>query len=420
MYQLHKQDTEIVENGEYYIAYNENSYEILNCNDKMKKTGYYFEDVTQNYGGANSFNSAVYQYNVYNGNGNYYITQSGIYIQTSNDNLTTFINSYDTDMLFGMNYVVDYMTDDEKNNYIIDCYDSITNAYRYSIYDYGIISNVMNNHRDDIQRELSDNNGWCYPNCILYRYYQREEYVTECELHYSISQNITIDEIAKNLWYRPDNEDDPLNNVYEYYQMLCQNDTLSGNHQTIISPIQDIDMNTLVFSNRIFNQYGYDVQHWNERHCGLNTPEKIINHTAIDITCAINEKLLCPMDAKIVSIDKNSDTIVLETEKNILLWDKKESKVRITLRNVYPLQHKIDESSPNMVEYKAGDIVKQGTQFAYATPSYNCYDGTNVGAEHFNSHYCYICMQIQVSKSTSANDKENKNYVSIDPMLFVY
>ena len=180
----------------------------------------------------------------------------------------------------------------------------------------------------------------------------------------------------------------------EYFDFLIDKDKnvgkMYGNHQVIDSPIANKSIHDLIDENRIFNNYGYDVQEWNKQHCSINTDK----HEGIDITCSMNEEILSPVDGKVTKIDENS--IEITSDKIDFWYEEKEYKTRVTIDNI-----EISNFALNS-EVKAGDVI------GIPTPNHRC--GTLNNTLNVNNRY--IHMKIEINYSAGI-------WTAVDPRIII-
>ena len=249
---------------------------------------------------------------------------------------------------------------------------------------------------DDTKRWNSDLENTC-----LVSYYKQYEWVEECRLYYTITQNCTFDEAAIDILGGLDNADDRI----AYYKLLANGDEdtdnmpLYGNHQSIDSPLSS-GMSELLADGRIYNGYGYDIQGWNTTHCTLSTIDEC--HEGIDIQCDIHSEIRTPFNGKIIEIDEDEHKMVVESTSDIKMWDKKR-KIRITYYNVAPLDIMEED-----------DLVSKGTVIAKTTGDRMCPEiDDELGNANSNCNYLHLEVELKYQNSVGSQ------YQSVDPRLII-
>lgn len=238
-------------------------------------------------------------------------------------------------------------------------------------------------------------------NTCLVSYYKQYEWVEECRLYYTITQNCTFDKAAEEILSGLDNAEERIS----YYKLLSNgsedtdNVPLYGNHQSLKSPLAD-SMSELLADGRIYNGYGYDMQEWNTTHCTLGRVDDC--HEGIDIQCDINSQIRSPFNGKITKIDEDKHEMVIESSKDIKLWDKKR-KVRITFYNVTPLDIMEED-----------DLIAEGTVIAKTTGDRMCPEiDDELGNANANCNYLHLAIEIKY------HSIDINNYKYIDPRLII-
>lgn len=162
----------------------------------------------------------------------------------------------------------------------------------------------------------------------LVSFYQKNEWVTDCRLYYTVKQLKTLDEAAKEMLSQCSNSSDRLN----YYKLLTEGDgsnlqCIYGGHQCLKSPI-NVGFKELLQGNWYYNRYGWDIQDWNEQHCSLDR-----RHWGTDISLSPNSSVYAMVGGEITEYDTNENKVVIETTDKLKMWDEKRH-IRITYYNV--------------------------------------------------------------------------------------
>ena len=233
----------------------------------------------------------------------------------------------------------------------------------------------------------SDINDTC-----LYGYYEKYVWKTDCRFYYVVTQNGSFKENAIKLL----EESDPTykNERVTYFKALLgqDDDNYYGNHQLFGSPVYTSkNIHEILAEGKIYNNYGYDIQQWNSKHCSLS------NHKGIDISCGVNTDVHSVIDGEITAVDTVNHKIAITTDSEYNFWyDDKKNKVRVTFENV---QIKSGLSVGSKV--KANDIIGK------VTNDRNCENKHNDKAST-----SYLHIKIEGGK--------NNYYDVIDPMLSIY
>lgn len=212
-------------------------------------------------------------------------------------------------------------------------------------------------------------------NKCLVSFYQKNKWVEDCALYYTVEQKMSFEEAARSLIRSMSYAKERL----DYFELLVGNDNqtgkMYGNHQIISSPIANKTIHDLIEDNRIFNNYGYDVQKWNEQHCSINTDK----HEGIDIICSMNEEILSPVDGKITKVTDNS--VEITSDKIDFWYEESTHKIVVTIDNL--------QLSANL---SAGSEIKTGDVIGTPTPNHRCGDLDNI--KNVSSRYIHLAIKV--------------------------
>lgn len=193
----------------------------------------------------------------------------------------------------------------------------------------------------DTQRWRSDLENTC-----LVSYYQSSVWKEDCRLYYTVHQKCIFDEAIRKLLGDMEYGEQRL----EYYDILDRgtegDNTLLGNHQSIVSPV-NFGVNSMLENNRIYNGYGWDMRAWNTTHCSLDA-----THFGIDLKADSGCDVYAMVDGKIDSIDTDLCKVVIKSTEKVDLWYDKERKFRVTYYNV-----NLDSTLEKGDEITAGDKI---------------------------------------------------------------
>lgn len=219
----------------------------------------------------------------------------------------------------------------------------------------------------------------------LVSFYQKNEWVTDCRLYYTVRQVMTLDEAAKSLLSNLSNSQDRLN----YYNALLRgdgNNCIYGGHQLLNSPITS-GFNELIDNKRYYNQFGWDVQAWNKKHCSC----KLEN--CVDIDLAPGCDVFSMIDGKIIENDRSKYKIVIESTVPVEFWNSEKYKLRVTYYNA------------NLTS-SLNQAVKAGEKIGRSTSSKYCSGNKNTDADR-----SFLCVKIEIY--------DNAQWNAVDPQLLI-
>ncbi len=161
------------------------------------------------------------------------------------------------------------------------------------------------------------------------------------------------------------------------------------------SPL-NTDFSTLINQGKIYNGYGYDMQEWNSKHCGL------FGHDGIDIEAASGTNVYSMIDGKIDSIDSENHTITVITTENLNYWydDNNNRSTKIIYTNVtakFGLQ--------------VGNTVNSGDLIGKVDTYKHCYD--NISNTSASKNYLHISVYIKYGIF-------GWDWHSVDPRFLIY
>lgn len=215
----------------------------------------------------------------------------------------------------------------------------------------------------------------------------------DCILYYNIKQKCTFEEAILDMLT---NKDGYGTDRVEYYKMLVYgNDSVKamyGNHQSLYSPV-NVGIEQLITSGGIYNNNGWDMQGWNQTHCGLSD-----QHYGMDIVCDTGTPIRAPMDCKITEVDASTGKMVLES--TIEPWydgtNDEQRPIRITYYNV------------NIVPVLyAGTEVPADTVIGLSTNGHYCPEQNSAAV------YDYIHCTIEIAYN------KGRTWSYIDPRLLI-
>lgn len=234
-----------------------------------------------------------------------------------------------------------------------------------------------------------DNNKW------LVYYAKKYEWVTDCRLYYNVKQKKTFDKVIESKLKAMDHGSER----YKMYKMFLgtaeDSETVRGNHQEFFNPLSG-SIQDYIDSGSILNGYGYDMQAWNTKHCGLADDGD--SHLGIDITCGYNSRIYAGMDGIIDKIDRDNDCIVIR-KNNYNYWydgdgSGKKRDTKIYYYNV---------SAKNSLN--EGDSIKKGDYLGLSMPEHKCEDISNDSVGNY-----YLHLKIEI-------DTDGYGWDFIDPRL---
>jgi murein DD-endopeptidase MepM/ murein hydrolase activator NlpD len=305
--------------------------------------------------------------------------KTGFYVQNVNKEYT--LNSSKLDAFYT------YYTDSKTN----ESYFGFTKDNKLYKKSQLYVNNKEFNYAvSDTDLSIYTNNA--YKNKKAVRYFQQEKYVTECKLYTNVKRVRTFDEAIKYLLKKQKNSNDRI----EFYNTLANStnkDTYGyGNHQMYQCPVN----NTLTYlseHNKVYNNYGYDIQEWNNRHCSLNF------HSGMDIVAGQGTKVKAMIAGEIDDIDTDSHTLILKTKDDLDYWydDHYKTDTKITYTNINP-------------SVKEGDIVKAGAVIGTVDTYEHCYD--DVENPNTKKNYLHITVEIYYGWWT--------RWETVDPQFLIY
>lgn len=228
----------------------------------------------------------------------------------------------------------------------------------------------------------------------LIRDFKQEEYVTECKLYTNVNRKRTFDEAIRLILNNSSYSSDRI----EFYNTLLNADNIEtyGNHQMYkASPLAD-DFSTLINQGKIYNGYGYDMQNWNSKHCGL------FEHDGIDIEAAPGNTVYSMIDGKIEDINSANHTITVITTENLNYWyeDNNSRTTKIIYTNVTAKSG-----------LQIGDTVNAGDYIGKVDTYSHCYD--NIDNSAASKYYLHISVYIKYGVFSW-------DWHSVDPRFLIY
>jgi hypothetical protein len=163
------------------------------------------------------------------------------------------------------------------------------------------------------------------------RYAQKEVWIEEIRLNYTVTQNNSFDNIIRNKLNSMDRAADRI----ELYELLTAPEGSVGGHQAISSPLEE-GLQTLIANRAIFTQHGYDMKTW-------NLPSAFTTlHNGIDISCNANAVIKSPVSGYITAITDNSITIMSLPMQTYDVSG--HFIVTVTLGNIQPLDFTVNQT----------------------------------------------------------------------------
>ncbi len=166
------------------------------------------------------------------------------------------------------------------------------------------------------------------------RFFKQNEYITECKLYHNVKQLKTFDNAVKAILSDKSESTDDFNQRWQYYQILANLTTdengkkmdTYGLHQIFkISPIPGNFKDAT-----IYNQYGYDIKNWCEKHCDNTT------HYGIDFVTNSGTNVYSVIKGEIESIDTSAHSITIKLSNDQEFWyeDNNKHSLKITYGNI--------------------------------------------------------------------------------------
>lgn len=247
------------------------------------------------------------------------------------------------------------------------------------------------NRRDQIYYTVSPQDTVMWNSTLsdsaLISFYQAKEWVTDCYLYYSVKQKMSLEDAILEILMTTENGED---RVKHYKQLVYGDDEmepLGGNHQVMTSPIKDMSYSDIINTHRIYNDYAYDIQEWNDYHCSIEY------HDGIDISADTGSAVCAAMDGKIVHCSDN--TIALVGNANLITDGNNSTSFHLTYDNV-----KIARN------IRIGQTVKKGQFLGTLLRNKMCGSIYNDKADRAYLHF-------------SVYEYIDDNWISIDPKLLI-
>ena len=336
---------QFVNNGK--LHYNYNTLEVLNANDGDKQTGYFIQD--QRY---------------------YYTDSRGHY----RNPFYTKINNIKWAWANGYNDNGSIHYEDRSSWYWVD-----TNQQIYCVVNPTDTAKWLNTTTKD--------------KCLI-SFYRKNEWVDNCTLYYTVRKKCTFEQAIKNV-IRSKNDNTPAR--LEFYntirQQYADNAQTYGNHQMFNAPVLGKSLQRIINNNKIYNDFGYDMQEWNKTHCSGLTD----NHKGMDILANRGENVYAMFDGYVSSIDTTNKSLVLKTSNKIDFW--------YCNNHQYHVEANYSNINATVSE---GTYVKQGQIIGKVTEKKRCYNGQNISA---SQNYLHIGIIIEYSWAEKIN---------VDPRFLIY
>lgn len=248
------------------------------------------------------------------------------------------------------------------------------------------------NRRDQIYYTVSPQDTVMWNSTLsdsaLISFYQAKEWVSDCYLYYSVKQKMSLEDAILEILMTTENGED---RVKHYKQLVYGDDEVEpvgGNHQIMTSPIKDMSYDDIINTHRVYNDYAYDIQEWNDYHCSIEY------HDGIDISADVGSAVCAAMDGKIVYCSDN--TIALVGNANRITDGNKSTSFHLTYDNV-----KIARNIRN------GQTVKKGQFLGTLLRNKMCGSIYNDKADRAYLHF-------------STYEYIDDDWISIDPKLLIF
>lgn len=235
------------------------------------------------------------------------------------------------------------------------------------------------------------------------RFYKRDTYITDCSLYTNVKQVRSFDDAiyavlnskSQSLYSSQTKIKEDYAQRKQYYQILsCQEKDDDGNTATTYGLHQSFECNPLpgnFVNTKIYNNYGYDVVSWYNRHC-QNTM-----HYGTDFSASKGTNVYSLMDGKVESIDTSNHTVVIITEKDRNIWYENDTArtFKLTYGNI-TLKSGLKKDS----KVKLGEYIGKVDDYKHC-------DGNDTKA---NQNYLHLGVQI----------KYNLVWHDVDPQFLIY
>lgn len=256
----------------------------------------------------------------------------------------------------------------------------------------------------------------------LYTFYQKYDWVTDCQLYYNVKQKKTFEQVILDKLGGTSYSSERI----EYYNLLVGKDAstqpLYGNHQTYKNIFAGDTFKSYMHDGNILNWFGYDMQGWLYQHCDIATYEYTENpgaitakkyvglHHGIDVSYPANASIYSPLDCTIDKYDAGEHVVVLRQNGVYYWYDGKAGNGKNRDTKIYITNVTLKSG------YSEGSSLKAGEEFAITTGDRKCICGNKTGADdtiQSGLPYDYIHVAAYID-----TDGVGWNYV--DPILLFY
>lgn len=223
--------------------------------------------------------------------------------------------------------------------------------------------------------------------CLI-SFYRKNIWKNDCTLYYSVKKEKTLDQVIEDKLKSMSDADER----YAYYRLLAGFESVQvyGNHQTLSNPLDGGSLKAYP----LLNPFGYDMQDWNQQHCGIDSL-----HKGIDVVCSSGADICAPVKCTVKSYDAGKGTVVLRRNDLRYWYDGHGGQSRDT--EIYISNITLNSG------IKEGDTLDKLQVFAKVNENRKC-DGSGYG---ISQNYIHIKVKV---------DTDGFGWDFIDPLLVFY
>ena len=383
-----------------YLHYDYDTREVLDANNDNERTGYFIQDQ---------------RFYVTDPNGNEHkpfysrrIVQRSMVERFFDENGLVHYRTYGTKYA-----ILNPNTDKETGFFITDISSHPFEYYRF-VWEHGTESDGSVHYENRHSFLLPDSTKQMYyivgsgdtakwnsslgDNVGLISFYQRNYWYDQCTLWYTVKNKCTFDKaIEKVLSGKDDNGEARLKFYYVLTQKNKNNRQTYGNHQIMDAPLGSKSLQKLIDDNKIYDRYGYDMQEWNKKHCGIEEC-----HKGVDFIADEDDKIYSMISGTVNWIDTDSKSISIITSENVDFWyDKPEQReVEVIYSNIKYL-----------LSLNVGDEIEMGQYIGKVSKRKRCFKDWDISA---TKNYLHIEVKVNYGNSVFTD------WVSVNPLFLMY
>lgn len=243
----------------------------------------------------------------------------------------------------------------------------------------------------------------------LYTFYQKYDWVTDCQLYYNVKQKKTFEQVILDKLGSMSYSSERI----EYYNLLVGKDSstnpLYGNHQTYKNIFVGDTLKSYLHDGNVMNWFGYDMQGWLYQHCDIATYEIGLHH-GIDVSYPANASIFSPLDCTIDEYNASEHVVVLRQNGVHYWYDGKAGNGKNRDTKIYITNVTLKSG------YSEGSSLKTGEEFATTTGDRKCICGDSKSTNdtiYSNLGYDYVHIATYI-------DTDGAGWDYVDPILLFY